>query len=403
MLLTVSKRVEFSASRRLYVPYWTDAENLIGFGPESAARYGSGRNYVAYFIFSGQPDPTTGMLINISEIKDRAGHIVDEEFDHKFLNADNPVFRKAPPTPENIASELYEKVAPLFSQVKAKLVAVHLRESPGRSATFYDNGISDSHYWFEFSAARRTSSPHLSDKENARLFGHAAGVHGHNYRARLTFRAEQLIDYRPSVRHDQLSHCIDSLRTELDHHYLNEDVAALRDRPITTETLAEYIYERVNALIPLHRVRLHERDDFFAEAFEDESMFLGMRVPFNAAHRLHVQSFSAEQNFTLFGKCNNPAGHGHHYVAEATIAGDYDKRTGAIADFVKFRDALTRNVAEWDNRHLDAETEDFREIPSTGENIVRVLWSKLDPALDHKLVRLRLWETKNNRFTLRRT
>src|SRR5689334_18580910 len=117
MLLTVSKRVEFSASRRLYVPYWTDAENLIGFGPESAARYGSGRNYVAYFIFSGQPDPTTGMLINISEIKDRAGHVVDEEFDHKFLNADNPVFRKAPPTPENIASELYEKVAPLFSQV----------------------------------------------------------------------------------------------------------------------------------------------------------------------------------------------------------------------------------------------------------------------------------------------
>src|SRR5690349_2193353 len=125
MLLTVSKRVEFSASRRLYVPYWTDAENLIAFGPESGARYGSGRNYVAYFVFSGQPDQATGMLINISEIKERAGRIINEEYDHKFLNEDNPAFRKTPPTTENIAAELQRKVAPLFSDVSAQLVAVH--------------------------------------------------------------------------------------------------------------------------------------------------------------------------------------------------------------------------------------------------------------------------------------
>src|SRR5438045_3182084 len=122
MLLTVSKRVEFSASRRVYVPDWTDTENIVAFGPESGAVHGSGRNYVAYFVFSGQPDPVTGMLINISEIKDRAGGIVDDEFDHKFLNDDNPVFRKAPPTAENIAAELQRKVAPLFSNVKAQLV-----------------------------------------------------------------------------------------------------------------------------------------------------------------------------------------------------------------------------------------------------------------------------------------
>src|SRR2546423_10882747 len=141
MLLTVSKRVEFSASRRLYVPHWTATENVVGFGPESAARYGSGRNYVAYFIFAGQPDPTTGMLINISEIKQRAGGVIDEHFDHRFLNQDNAVFRKLPPTPVNIAADLQRKVAPLFSDSNAQLVAVHLREQPGRSATFYQNGI----------------------------------------------------------------------------------------------------------------------------------------------------------------------------------------------------------------------------------------------------------------------
>jgi len=76
MLLTVSKRLEFSASRRLHVSDWSNAENLSAFGPETNARYGSGRNYVAYFVFTGLVNPTTGMLINISEIKERAGKIV---------------------------------------------------------------------------------------------------------------------------------------------------------------------------------------------------------------------------------------------------------------------------------------------------------------------------------------
>src|SRR5690349_17797144 len=125
MLLTVSKRLEFSASRRLYMRDWTDSENLVAFGPESTARYGSGRNYVAYFVFSGKVDPETGVLINISEIKERAGGVVDEEYDHKFLNQDNPVFRKLPPTVENIAAQLQQQVAPLFADVNARLVAVH--------------------------------------------------------------------------------------------------------------------------------------------------------------------------------------------------------------------------------------------------------------------------------------
>src|SRR2546421_12933494 len=126
MLLTVSKRVEFSASRRLYVPHWTATENVVGFGPESAARYGSGRNYVAYFVFSGQPDPTTGMLINISEIKERAGQIIHDRYDHRFLNEDNSAFRDKVPTAENICRKLLDDVAPLFSADPARLVAVHL-------------------------------------------------------------------------------------------------------------------------------------------------------------------------------------------------------------------------------------------------------------------------------------
>ena len=400
MLLTVSKRLEFSASRRLFVSRWTDSENLVAFGPETRAQYGTGRNYIAYFIFSGRVDPVTGMLINISEIKKRAGQIVDDRFDHKFLNEDNPAFRDLPPTVENIARQLFTGVAPLFADVDAKLVACHLIETPDRSATFYFDGACEGNYWFEFSAARQTMSPRLTPAENQQLFGAAAAMHGHNYRARLTFRKEKAD--RPIVQQQDLDACIDSLRQELDHRHLNEEIPRLKDRPMTTESLATYLRERVAASLLIHRVRLHERADFFAEAWTDGSMFLGMQTRFSAAHRLHVPSFSDEKNAALFGKCDNPRGHGHLYLAEATIGGNYDERSGTLYDFVAFRRAVSESIEPWQDRHLDLETDDFQEISSTGENIVRALWSKIDNRVNQQLVRLRLWETVNNRFTLRR-
>src|SRR5436853_2490139 len=402
MLLTVSKRVEFSASRRLYIPYWTNTENVVGFGPESAARYGTGRNYVAYFVFSGQPDPTTGMLINISEIKERAGQIIHDRYDHRSLNEDNPAFRDKVPTAENICRKLLDEVAPLVRGDRARLVAVHLRETPERSATAYADGAIEANYWFDFSAARRTISPHLSASENETLFGISTGEHGHNYRARLTLRADSTPPEPALGTDEEISLLIHLLRTQLDHKLLNRDVDALREHPITTESLSRFILQSGSGKVPLSRVRLHERDDFFAEAWNDGGMFLGMRETFSAAHRLHVPSFSDRQNAELFGKCNNPRGHGHRYVAEATIGGEYNERSGALANFEELRNALGQALPPWRDKHLDLETEEFRDHASTGENIVRALWPKLDNTLQQQLVRLRLWETDNNRFTLRR-
>lgn len=403
MLLTVSKRLEFSASRRLFVRDWTKSDNLAAFGPETKARYGSGRNYVAYFVFTGPVDAATGMLINISEIKERAGKIVRDRFDHKFLNEDNASFRDRPPTAENIARQLYVDSAPLFADVDATLCGCHLAELPERSATYYGDGSAESNYWIEFSAARRTMSPDLSAEENAQLFGPATSAHGHNYRARLTFRSPKLDRNTPLVRYDTIELCRRALCDELDHRYLNEDVIGLNDRPVTTESLAEYILERVSSVTPVHRVRLHERDDFFAEAWSDNAIFLGLRMPFHAAHRLHAAGLSDAQNTKLYGKCNNPRGHGHTYVTETTVGGEYDARSGTLYDFLALRKAIDESLEPWQNRHLDLEADEFREMPSTGENIVRTLWPKIDNRLGQRLVRLRLWETPNNRFTLRRT
>ena len=404
MLLTVSKRLEFSASRRLFVREWSEAENLAAFGPETLARHGTGRNYVAYFIFSGSVAPATGMLMNISEIKERVDRVLHDGFDHKFLNVDNKTFGSVPPTTERIARQLFLDAAPLFRASRAELVACHLSEWEERSATFYATGISESNYWFEFSAARQTMSPRLTSEENEKLFGVAASPfgHGHNYRARLTFRREPASGSDASPAYQEMQSSLDSLRSELDHKNLNREVPGLTNQPITTENLARYVHARVAEKLPIHRVRLHERADFFAEYWKGDSYFLGLQIPFSAAHRLHSNILSAEENVALYGKCNNPLGHGHLYGTEATIGGPFDERSGTLMDFAAFQSAVEEAVRPWRDKHLDLEMEEFRDKPSTGENIVQALWPRFDSRLGGRLIRLRLWETANNRFTLRK-
>ncbi len=301
-----------------------------------------------------------------------------------------------------MARQLVQDVAPLFRASGAELTAVHLEETPERSATAFADGRTEANYEFRFSAARQTMSPHLSQEENEALFGLAASPHGHghDYRVRLTAAAGNA---EASLASSDVEKCLSSLRDELDHRHLNLDVPALDDRPKTTEALAQFIFERAGASLPLSRVRLHERADFFAEYHASGQRRLGMQMPFSAVHRLQSYEYSPEENTAMYGKCNNPRGHGHLYVSEATIGGAYEERSGTMCDFMEFQQALRQAVAGWNNRHLDLEAEEFRQRPSTGENIVQTLWEKMDPLLWHRLERLRLWETANNRFTLRKS
>jgi 6-pyruvoyltetrahydropterin/6-carboxytetrahydropterin synthase len=257
--------------------------------------------------------------------------------------------------------------------------------------------MSDSHHWFDFSAARQTASPEISQSENEKLFGAAASPfgHGHNYRARVTLREN---DAAPQ----QVAASMAAVRAELDHKNLNRDVPALANQPITTETLARYIHRRVAETAPVHRVRLHERPDFFAEYWGGERFFLGLRASFGAAHCLHSEQLSAAENAALYGKCNNARGHGHLYITEASVGGAFDERSGALMNLAALQAGVSAALEPWQNKHLDLEMEEFQDRTSTGENIVQSLWPAFDSRLDRRLVRLRLWETPNNRFTLRR-
>jgi len=292
----------------------------------------------------------------------------------------------------------------LFADEGAEPVVCHVAISPTTAATAYANGRIERHYWLEFSAARRTWSPHLTETENFRLFGKAASPsgHGHYYRLRVTLRGDVDDGYGMIAPDGDCAAALQEVHDLLDHRNLTTDVPVLRNVPLTTEYLSRFLYDMLAESLPVHRVRLWENPHFYAECLGDGLHLMGINADFRAAHRLHSPYLSDEENRQVYGKCDNVNGHGHRYVVEAAIAGELDDRNGTMFPLGQFQDGLAGAVRPWDYRHLDEDSGDFADRPSTGENIAQVLWPKVETAVDHELYRLRLWETPNNRFTLRR-
>jgi len=402
MLLTANRRFAFSASRRLARDGSTSAENERRWGAGSEREWGSGENYQAFLVYAGEPDPRTGMLVNLAEVKRLIKPVLDERYDHRFLNRDTPPFDRVVPTAENVASDLLAAAARASEGIVAPLVACHLREAPGIGATAWADGRVEREAWLEFSAARRTCSPHLSDADNEALFGRAASPagHGHGYRLRVTLAGAVDADDGTIVPHGEVAAGLADLHALLDHRHLNLEVVELAGEPVTTECLARFVFRRLARRLPVVRVRLYEMPHLFAE-FDGATAALGLEHAFSAAHRLQARGLSDEENRRVFGKCSNPNGHGHRYTVQATVAGTLDERTGTVFALDRLAGALGAVLAAWDRRHLDLEVEAFRDHPSTGENIVRALWPLLARRLDDRLVRLRVFETENNRFTLR--
>jgi len=134
-------------------------------------------------------------------------------------------------------------------------------------------------------------SPHLTPAENERVFRRGWPRSTGTITVRVfTFRKKKAD--RPIVQQQDLDACIDSLRQELEHRYLNEDVPGLKDRPITTEGLAAYIRERVAASFQFIESVCTNARISSLKAWTDGNIFLGTQMRFSAAHRLHVPSFS---------------------------------------------------------------------------------------------------------------
>ncbi len=127
-----------------------------------------------------------------------------------------------------------------------------------------------------------------------------------------------------------------------------------------------------------------------------------VKVYFEAAHRLHNPQQSDEWNREVFGKCNNPHGHGHNYVIEASVRGAINPDSGYLIDMKDLKAVLnTTVVADVDHRHLNIEVPWLEGIIPSAENLARVFFERVAPALPAgvELTALTVHETDRNSAT----
>jgi 6-pyruvoyltetrahydropterin/6-carboxytetrahydropterin synthase len=126
---------------------------------------------------------------------------------------------------------------------------------------------------------------------------------------------------------------------------------------------------------------------------------LTRRYSFSASHRLHSDAMSEAENQTLYGKCNNPYGHGHNYVVEVTLAGVVDPATGMIANLVDLDAYVQKHVlADFDHRYINEEIAAFKTVVPTTENLCIEIYNRLKGFAGAKLDRVRIEETSRNSF-----
>jgi len=126
---------------------------------------------------------------------------------------------------------------------------------------------------------------------------------------------------------------------------------------------------------------------------------LGRRYRFAASHRLHTSKLSEAANRRVFGKCDNPHGHGHNYVLEVSFSGDVDPATGMIADLADLDVFVGRHVLEdFDHKSLNEDVLAFFEKVPTTENLCIEIFERLKSFPGARLERVRIQETANNSF-----
>jgi len=269
MQCVIHRRAEFSASHRYWLPELTEAENTQQFGP--CIRFpGHGHNYVLFVSIGGNLDKS-GMVINLSEVKQVIAREVTAQLDFSYLNEAWPEFQQTLPTTENLARVIWQRLAPYLP-----LVQVQLFEHPKLWADYQGNDMEayltiSTH----FSAAHRLTRPDLSDAENWQIYGKCArpNGHGHNYHLEVTVQGQ--INPRTGMIVD-LAACqkvIDDCVVEpFDHTFLNKDVPYFADVVPTAENIAVYIRQLLQQPISglgakLYRVKLIESPNNSCEVY----------------------------------------------------------------------------------------------------------------------------------------
>ncbi len=136
-----------------------------------------------------------------------------------------------------------------------------------------------------------------------------------------------------------------------------------------------------------------------SDQFGELKIELGRRYHFAASHRLHSAHLSEEENCRVFGKCNNPFGHGHNYVLEVSVSGKIDPATGMIANLADLDGFVEKAVLQvFDHKSLNEDVAAFGDSVPTTENLCIDIYQRLKSFPHAKLERVRIEETRNNSF-----
>ena len=128
-------------------------------------------------------------------------------------------------------------------------------------------------------------------------------------------------------------------------------------------------------------------------------VYLTRKAEFSASHLYHNPDFTPEENRRVFGKCNNPHGHGHNYTVEVTVSGPVDDKTGMVCNLADLDGFIEREVlARFDHENLNTLPEFAQEVPTT-ENLCIQIYEIVQRGFHFAhLERVRLEETMMNSF-----
>lgn len=258
-----------------------------------------------------------------------------------------------------------------------------------------------------FSSGHRYWLDEKSAAENQALFGKWASRfnHGHNYF--LEVAVEGHIDQETGMVVN-IKTIDDVIKKEVvaayDQKSINDEVLSLAGKAPSIENILADIEHRLTPNLPpqakLVGLRLEESQDLYGEIdLNTQALSLTRTYEFAAAHRLHVPSISETENEALFGKCNNPAGHGHNYVLEVTVSGDPDPKTGLLVDISALDEIVHREVVDrYDHKHFNVDLPEFAGKVPTSEVVALEIFSRLAASLPIKVKRIRLLETGRSVF-----
>ncbi len=127
-------------------------------------------------------------------------------------------------------------------------------------------------------------------------------------------------------------------------------------------------------------------------------VYVTRKAHFSSSHRLYNPAWSDDKNAAVFGKCNNPNGHGHNYTIEVTVAGDPPKDTGMVIDLKKLEEIIETEIVERvDHKHMNLDVDFMKGVIPTAENMAVAFWKILEPRIrEGRLASIRLFESENN-------